>query len=427
MSSQKRVAIIGAGISGLAQADVFARCGFSVVLFERATRVGGVWACSYPEVSLQNTWWGYHLSCLPWPFVPNVHPTGAAGHPAFRYLDALVASARGFDIRLEHEVTSAREAADGRWILRVQSRSGEVPSEHFDHLVVSVGQYTEGKHRPHLAGESDFAGVVMTERDIGDLSRFDGKRVVVVGFGKSALDMASVQPRRARHRCTTSSVHTALDVACAPDPRRALHEAALQLGLAPSWMTASLGTPDEWPSASFTSTQRRSSAVSGMDSETLHAPRQTRGTRTRSGRRCAHCRGDPPQHPLLPRPPFPPPHLGAAGDITGMWAEGTIRAPPCGSRQRVPRRRATVERRGASSRYRGAFGRLGHAAVSLSRCVGAGAPRIGGRRSTTLPPRDSPSASTPRFRRIQSRLHARSPPAEIGMRSGSRWRYGAGN
>jgi cation diffusion facilitator CzcD-associated flavoprotein CzcO len=75
-SLKKRVAIIGAGISGLAHADVLTRCGFSVVLFERASQLGGVWACSYPDVSLQNTWRGYHFSSFPWPFEPDLHPTG---------------------------------------------------------------------------------------------------------------------------------------------------------------------------------------------------------------------------------------------------------------------------------------------------------------------------------------------------------------
>src|SRR5262249_50817820 len=81
----KRVAIIGAGISGLAHADVLERCGFSVVLFERAPRLGGVWAAAYPDVSLQNTWWGYHLSSFPWPFAPDEHPTGVQ---ILRYLEA---------------------------------------------------------------------------------------------------------------------------------------------------------------------------------------------------------------------------------------------------------------------------------------------------------------------------------------------------
>lgn len=59
------VAIIGAGISGLAHADVLQRCGFSVELFERDHRVGGVWSRAYPGVSLQNSAPQYHLSELP--------------------------------------------------------------------------------------------------------------------------------------------------------------------------------------------------------------------------------------------------------------------------------------------------------------------------------------------------------------------------
>ncbi|MGQ0632075.1 MAG: flavin-containing monooxygenase [Sporichthyaceae bacterium] len=194
----RRVAIIGAGISGLAHADVLTRCGFSVVLFERAAKLGGVWACSYPQVRLQNTSWGYHLSSFPWPFTPDLHPTSAQ---ICRYLEAFVA-ARGFDLRMRHEVLAVTEAASGGWDVRgcYPPPDGGVPAEfveNVDHVVVSVGQYTEGKHRPALGGEAEFAGEVVTERDLGELSRFDGARVVVVGFGKSALDMATLAAPRA--------------------------------------------------------------------------------------------------------------------------------------------------------------------------------------------------------------------------------------
>jgi cation diffusion facilitator CzcD-associated flavoprotein CzcO len=46
----KRVGIIGSGPSGLAHADVLARCGFSAVIFERHSSIGGVWAQSYPPI-----------------------------------------------------------------------------------------------------------------------------------------------------------------------------------------------------------------------------------------------------------------------------------------------------------------------------------------------------------------------------------------
>ncbi len=200
MASSRRVAVIGAGISGLAHADVLVRCGFTVTLFERAPRLGGVWARAYPQVSLQNTSAGYHLSSFPWPFEPDLHPTGAQ---ILRYLDALVA-ARGFDVRLRHEVVSAREVSGeggSGWELRVR-RTGEdgavtEGTSRYDHLIVSIGQYTDGKHRPALEGEPEFQGEVVTEREVDELSLFDGAKVVVVGFGKSALDMASFAAGRA--------------------------------------------------------------------------------------------------------------------------------------------------------------------------------------------------------------------------------------
>lgn len=195
------VAIIGAGISGLASADVLQRCGFTVTLFERAARVGGVWARAYDGVALQNIASQYHLSSFPWPFEPDLHPTGKQ---ILRYLDAVVVAKR-LDVRLEHEVLSARElvlgendsGGGGRWEL--STRHGDAThTSRFDHLLVSIGQYTEGKHRPVLEGEADFEGTVVTEREMR-LDDVAGKKVVVVGFGKSALDAACFAAEAGAH------------------------------------------------------------------------------------------------------------------------------------------------------------------------------------------------------------------------------------
>ena len=49
-----RIAVIGAGISGIAAASVLKKNGFVPVVFEKHERIGGVWATAYPEVHLQN-------------------------------------------------------------------------------------------------------------------------------------------------------------------------------------------------------------------------------------------------------------------------------------------------------------------------------------------------------------------------------------
>jgi len=190
--STPTVAIVGAGISGIATADVLQRCGFRVRLFERAERVGGVWARAYPGIRLQNTAAQYHLSSFPWPFEPDEHPTG---EQILRYLDAAVVAKR-LDVRLDTQVVSV--VRDGAGWQVTTRHAGHESVDRFDHVVLSIGQYTEGKHRPELPGEATFGGRVVTEREVKDLSIFEGQRVAVVGFGKSALDMACLAVGRAR-------------------------------------------------------------------------------------------------------------------------------------------------------------------------------------------------------------------------------------
>src|SRR5215207_8323492 len=114
-----RIAVIGAGISGIAAANILQKNGFQAVVFEKSKRIGGVWSTAYPEVHLQNIYTQYHLSDFDWPFKPDLHPTG---EQIMRYLTEAVAHL-GLDIRLEQEVLEMKEAADG-WLLRYKNEEG---------------------------------------------------------------------------------------------------------------------------------------------------------------------------------------------------------------------------------------------------------------------------------------------------------------
>ncbi|HEY0738060.1 MAG TPA: NAD(P)/FAD-dependent oxidoreductase [Herpetosiphonaceae bacterium] len=183
--ADRRVAVIGAGISGIAAANMLKKQGYEVVVFEKAASLGGVWAVAYPGVRLQNLAVHYHLSDLPWPFTPDAHPTR---EQILRYLCTAVQQLQ-LDVRLSHEVLALEEQPDG-WLVRYRNPSGEHEAA-FGYIVIAVGQYTEGKYVPQFPGQADFHGSIVTEREITDPEVFDGKRVVVVGFGKSALDMVT--------------------------------------------------------------------------------------------------------------------------------------------------------------------------------------------------------------------------------------------
>ena len=185
-----RVAVIGSGISGIAAARIMTRLGHEAVVYERHSRIGGIWAHAYPDVRLQNIAEHYRFSDFPWPFAPDLHPNA---DQIMRYLEAAAAH-YGLDIRLSHEVTAMTELADG-WQLGIASASG-VEGERFDHVVVAVGMFGDRRSEVPLLGRALFKGSVITEREVRDLDALRGKRVAIVGFGKTAVDLASMAAER---------------------------------------------------------------------------------------------------------------------------------------------------------------------------------------------------------------------------------------
>jgi cation diffusion facilitator CzcD-associated flavoprotein CzcO len=186
-----RIAVVGAGISGIAAANILQKNGFVPVLFEKHEKIGGVWATAYPEVHLQNIYTQYHLSDFDWSFQPDFHPSG---EQIMRYLSEAVGHLK-LDIRLNHEILELKEQAGG-WLVHYKNQHG-IKEESFEYVILAAGQYTDGKNVPHFLDEEQFKGKIISERDITSLDIFDDKRVMVIGYGKSALDMTTLAAERA--------------------------------------------------------------------------------------------------------------------------------------------------------------------------------------------------------------------------------------
>ncbi len=179
-----RVAVIGSGISGIASAAMLKKNGFQVEIFEKSTHIGGVWALAYPNVRLQNIAEQYHISDFAWPFKPDLHPSGTQ---ILQYLEAAVQHFQ-LKVHVGHEVKALEEEPNG-WIANIQGPYG-LRKAHFDFVMVSNGHYSDGKNNIRFPDQELYRGKVMTERDLKSLDEFKGKRIAVVGFGKSAVDMA---------------------------------------------------------------------------------------------------------------------------------------------------------------------------------------------------------------------------------------------
>ena len=186
-----RVAIIGAGVAGLATAKVLRQAGHGVVVFDKTPDVGGVWSRTrrYPGLTTQSPKAQYSLSDFP---MPKSYPEWPTGEQVQAYL-AQYAAHFGLEdaLRLNTEVVAARPAGDG-WILDTRAAAGgATTTAAFDRLVVANGVFCEPAI-PAFPGRDEFAaagGALLAGTEFHDAERARGKHVLVVGYGKSACDV----------------------------------------------------------------------------------------------------------------------------------------------------------------------------------------------------------------------------------------------
>ena len=181
-----RVAIIGAGVAGLATAKVLLAAGHAVTVFDRTPDVGGVWSATrrYPGLTTQSPKTQYSLSDFP---MPKDFPEWPTGEQVQSYF-AAYATEFGIaaHLRLNTTVTAAAPTPDGRW--RVET--GE-SAETYGRVVVANGVFCEPAV-PDFPGRAEFAaagGRLCAGTEFHDAEDARGKHVLVVGYGKSACDV----------------------------------------------------------------------------------------------------------------------------------------------------------------------------------------------------------------------------------------------
>uniref|UniRef100_A0A0D9WN11 Flavin-containing monooxygenase n=1 Tax=Leersia perrieri TaxID=77586 RepID=A0A0D9WN11_9ORYZ len=220
-ATKKRVAIVGAGASGLTACKHALAKGFRPVVFETSDSIGGVWRRTLASTRLQSPAFSYMFSDFPWP--PDAAAEVFPRHDqVVDYLAAYACRHGVLDcVRFGCKVLAADYAAgapdeqvaawehwsgngeafgdgSGEWLLTVQHRRSEATQIHrFDFLIICTGRFAGVAHIPIFPpnrGPEVFHGKVVHSMDYTNMGHaaaaelIRGKRVAVVGSGKSAFD-----------------------------------------------------------------------------------------------------------------------------------------------------------------------------------------------------------------------------------------------
>lgn len=190
------VAIIGAGSSGITVAKALKEAGVAFDMFEKGSQLGGMWrfgndngqSSCYASLHIDTS--RANLGYSDFPIPPNF--PDYLSHSQF--LDYLLAYAAHFGIGPQVAFgTSIVSVApqDDRWSVALSTGETRV----YDHVVVANGHLSE----PRLAEfTGTFAGTVVHSHHYRDPGPYEGKNVVVVGIGNSAVDIAVDLSRRAK-------------------------------------------------------------------------------------------------------------------------------------------------------------------------------------------------------------------------------------
>lgn len=178
--SPEPVVIIGAGQSGLAAAKASKDAGLRSMVLEAGDRPVGSWPLYYDSLTLFSPARYSAFPGTPFPGDPDRYPTR---DEVVEYLESY-AKTSGAEVRLDTRVVAVGQADHG---FTVRTDDGDMIEAAA--VIAATGSFAS-PHVPVIQGREVYAGEVLHVADYRDPKSYAGKRVVVVGAGNSAIQVA---------------------------------------------------------------------------------------------------------------------------------------------------------------------------------------------------------------------------------------------
>ena len=189
----KRVAVVGAGPSGLVTVKELLDEGHAPTCFERADGIGGVFRFGETDGVV---WESCRLTSSPLltAFSDFPVPRDALMHqPVGDYVAYLDRYCAAFDlyrhIRVRTTVEAVTRNPAGDWTVRVRDDAG-ARDERFDAVALCSGLH-QHPHLPRFPGQETYTGKILHGAQYRRPSQVAGKRVLIVGAGESGADVAA--------------------------------------------------------------------------------------------------------------------------------------------------------------------------------------------------------------------------------------------
>ncbi|HTR75416.1 MAG TPA: NAD(P)-binding domain-containing protein [Solirubrobacterales bacterium] len=193
-----KACIIGAGSSGIAAAQVLQARGIDFDCFEKGSQTGGNWryendngmSSAYRSLHINTSRRVMAFKSLP---MPDAYPDYPDHFQMAAYFDEVVDRFRLRErISFNTEVLSVEpvEGSAGEWDVTVEGPDGRA-TERYGAVLIANGHHWDARWpEPAFPGSEDFEGEQIHAHEYREPDILRGKRVLVLGIGNSAVDIA---------------------------------------------------------------------------------------------------------------------------------------------------------------------------------------------------------------------------------------------
>jgi indole-3-pyruvate monooxygenase len=230
MSERVNTVVVGASAAGLSTACCLAKEGVEHVLLEKEECVASAWRNHYERLHLHTSKPFSELPYRKWGAEIENYPPRL---DVVKYLEAYAEDLK-LKPRFGQNVQRIERDSDG-W--RTATQDSEYASEN---VVIATG-YTRVPYVPSWPGQNDYRGDRMHSSKYKSGDRWKGERVLVVGFGNSACEIAiDLHERGAK---PTLAVRSGVNII----PRDVLGVPILGIGIGMSFLPPEVADVMAWP------------------------------------------------------------------------------------------------------------------------------------------------------------------------------------